>query len=573
MKKIKFKDYVYRNEAYNLSAITKYIARIESQSETRPNDPCTAVIGSYKIYERATELALFNIPACEMRLAEKAVTKWNVGNGGVVSSSDFHAAADAYFDPIGVVDDDVARYVRETFFLIMNAEESIGAVCKSASKLYAIVMHSFKKKSSGSTIYEGDRREEPCVKLSFKLAFTQPYAYDLIEAMYRVRDGKIRLIFNSPLSNYVREARVFAALFEWWTSHAVDHHYSNDEAAANIIILKGKANYTGDYKGMDLHFIEKAVHLTVDMACDCIHCSMNERSQMHQVVQAMFDADVLVGDEVYVGEKAFLSGLYPTHPMECMFNYAILASAARMLGYTVVTVFRPLKHGECFISVNGDDSYVIFGDALTNSQLHMFAVTHAYVASKVGQIVELSKVGYGRGTFEFCKHEWAMSLNTDSYRRGTLPDGRVFPIPKYCLRKAVHTLYRPENMPPLYWTTMQYLVWFCSVMDDAKGTQNFESVVSYIALNIKNLGKHSVKEAVYDMNIVAQYQQLISLAVQHPNVLHTSEAQQFLVNAMPHIEAYKKTINMLNEDFWFREYSNWELSTSATFQILLKLFR
>jgi hypothetical protein len=473
--KIAWKQYVFKKECYSEEALNNYFKK-RCQEVNKPNDAYRRVILSREIFDMLCKGAIQNLNDSEYPLALKTINKFLVGQGGQIAMTTIQEGHETYYEDIPF-DEDIARHVRETFYGLLDRGYRVHElVYNSASKLFNRIV---RKATSGSSIWAGKRNELGCVSKAFRLAFKYPWNWDLILGEARRKDGKVRNVYNSPLSNMVREARAFQEVFHMWQNLAVDYHYSNKYLAQMIVTLHGVASYCGDYEAMDKHFTVKAVHLAADMLCDIFHAKPYEREYMHRTVTEFMEADVLVGDSVYVGLHNFLSGLFPTHTLECVLNYADLATVAVDLGYEVVTEFgQKLKPHQVFIGVNGDDSYVIFGPGVTQADLDAFGYYHAYISKGLGQVLELSKCETSFTEFNFCKNTFALRNDVPHFKRSVALDGTEYPLPKYPLIKALHQLWEPENLPDDDWSPVLVAAWTCSILDDSQGCQNYNNVVN-----------------------------------------------------------------------------------------------
>jgi hypothetical protein len=441
------------------------------------------------------------------------------------------------------------------------------------SQLYNIAYP--KRKSSGSSIYVGDRRDVQCTSKAIRFAFVAPFSNEFILADVRNKDSKIRNIFNTPASTVYRQARFLHRIFEWWTSLCMDTHYSNEKLAFLVTQLQGVCVYCGDYKGMDFHFTVQQAHLVVDIACDALHASEKDRARIHWFIDEDFHSDVLTGRKIIVGLHNLLSGAYPTHHIECILNFSILAAAAVSMGFKVVTEFRKLEPNEVFIGVNGDDSYVIFGRKLSEEERKAFGEMHAMYAGGVGQELELSKVEWNDDFFNFCKNTFALRPTVKSFKHVKM-DGKDVPLPKYPLIKALHALYQPENMPPLSWSTAQYIAWACSILDDSCGCQNYKAVVLHLAQQIHDLGSTPMRDAVAELELATIANQLVSSGIQLEQLPESISLDNGRVidraGLIAAYNSYQQLINNLQADWWFSELSDWNLDNSMTFQLFKSYF-
>jgi hypothetical protein len=340
----------------------------------------------------------------------------------------------------------------------------------------------------------------------------------------RFKDGKLRSIFMDSFANYYREARVFKRMFDWVFAQPWNHKYPIMTLAKIIIMSKPKSAYAGDYKGMDMHTIYDAAATSANMLCDVCHANLDARQEVCDVLYEVYEADLLVGHSLVMGESALKSGLYPTHDIESPMNFGILGKTADIEGFEVVPPGTPLKKNQCTIIVCGDDSIVLFGRKLTKEELEHFGTTHARVAAWFGQIVELDKLDYGWDTITFCKRTFALHQSVAGYKYLNI-DGIQVPVPKYDCLKALNGLRNPEHIPAFPNKT-GLLIWLCAVMDNAFGSNQWKSTV-------------------------------IALIQKNPQ----------LVEIIPD-EIDPETRQVLNKDWWMANYVKFDLKTSPTYALI-----
>lgn len=492
---------------------------------TLESTPCTRVIPTQERYEAILAISQQHVPASEKELNNKFFEKWNVSQGKTPPVTVVQEGLSRYYETPVSWDDAGARFIRETMYdhffndpyrvtpkLILNKPREVFNKYKADHF------------ADGGIQWHGDKRDYDIQQEGIWLAMTNPLYLDPVISNHRDKDGKIRNVFADPLCNLYKEIRYFSGIFDWWIAHPMDHRMSDVVLAYFIPWFKAKCAYAGDYKGMDFHLNDKAFHLAVDIACDQLHATNQERDEIHEFVDELMHVECITGDEIWCGLHNLFSGMWPTHNIEGILNYSILVTACRLCGYVVVTEVRPLKKNEAFILVCGDDSIVLFGSKLSPEELQHFGEVHAQTAQWVGQEMELSKIDYGYDRITFCKKTLALNFNAKGFKK-ELVNGVQVPLWKASLPKAVHALYQPENLPSKDWTPTEYVLWMCSIMDGVRGCEQYEPVL----------------RAVFE-----------SL----PFVPSFNDFTE---------EAIGKALEVLNKDWWFRNFGQINLMKSPTF--------
>lgn len=493
-----------------------------------PNCPCTRVIASEENYNRLLAIASQHISNKEKPFYDKFVAKWNTPQGGTTSFETAEPLLLKYsVDETPQLDFGGMRLIRET--MVSHFEmDPIKVYYKTIIIRDEIeVFHIFNgdHKSYGGVIYNGDRRDIECLQLCYRIYHMGTDTLDPLMVFVRYKDGKRRCIFCDPQSNIFKEYKYLYRIFEWWTQHPSNHKYSDLYLSYLIASLGGKSYYCGDYKSMDTHFYEDEAHLAVDIACDALSACWEDRQAVHGFIETLFqETEVILGKYIYVGLHSLLSGMYPTHDIEGILNYSILCTVCKELSIKVIHTPRKLRKGEAFILVCGDDSIVLFGSKYDEEQLKLFASTHIKVAGWCGQVVEPDKVEYGYDDAIFCKKMFALSCNSSGYKKICI-GGKQVPLWKASIHKCIHALWQPESLPGSDWTPEAYVLWMCSIMDGARGCDQYKAVV----------------DALFDQ-------------------LPFSPSSMSFDN-----EALQRAFKILNKDWWMRNFGDKDIQSSPTF--------
>lgn len=504
--------------------------------ETRSNQEFNGVIPNDKAFKNLLKIADQTKDIEEIPLEEKTKQKWLVTQGGTFSMETLTANLGEYFEPreCDAEPSDKMLQVAQYLNVICN--------CGDASKVKLIqtnprMLYSCwkPKKSYAGATYDGDRRTPGVASMAIKQAIDAPYNIDYTIAGMRNKDGKYRNIFMDSFANYFRESMFLSEIFERWHSLSFDSNQGDMPLAAEIRKLRAKCCYCGDYKAMDQHQSYDASVNTLIYVCFWFGYDYSQIMKIIFWLKDLAEQCILVGDELWIPKWCvnLLSGLYPTHDLEGMENVLILSSTAVDCGLRVVTKPRPLKRGECYIKVCGDDSVVFFGDESVPDD---FATRHAENAAHFGQIMELSKVDKSKTTAWFCKKKYALRDDVAGFEQVETEYGRLC-VPKYSLMKAINALRRPENVPtmPNY---HDLIIWTASIMDNCAGMKMYKSVI---------------------------YQ----LVQCNPTL--------FSVENVSFIESYKNRVpedveEYLRQDWWTNETwsANW-LATSPTLRLIYKI--
>jgi hypothetical protein len=295
-------------------------------------------------------------------------------------------------------------------------------------------------------------------------------------------------------------------MFKLWHSLPFDSNQGDLRCAAKILRFQAKESYGGDYKAMDQHHSYDASVKLMRLLQVWFKMTSKDVFRIIFWLKDLHSQAVLVGDKLYVPTTTvnFLSGLYPTHDFEGMENTLILAKACRRFKLKVVTHPRKLKPNEVAIIVCGDDSIVLFGAAMPKD----FPQVHAEVAAEWGQEVELSKVEHSTTVAWFCKKAYALRDDVPGFVQ-TQVDGIDTRIPKYSIRKAMNSIYHPENYPK-FQLPRDILIWVCMIMDNVAGNKQYKQTIKILVdKNPTLFSKENVAELIKDQPLSQEMEDYI----------------------------------------------------------------
>jgi hypothetical protein len=253
---------------------------------------------------------------------------------------------------------------------------------------------------------------------------------------------------------------------------------------------------------------------------------------MKDMIHELFHSTLVFGNKVYNGKNNLWSGIYPTHELESPENDAILITNAIDLGFQPVYLdpdplkWPRLKANQVAVVVCGDDSLVFFGRELTDSERRAFELHHAELSAGFGQKLELTKTQWGRKWNHFCKRTYALRAGYASFKY--YPDMPGVPVPKYAVLKSVCALRHPEHIPH-FPKKSDLVIWFCSIMDNSYGNNDWKGTV-------------------------------IEIVQQNPELFTSFNYDEPVIS--------EETLAILKEDWWLANYGNVDLPSSPTFNLL-----
>lgn len=469
----------YRDDLveFSMNQYLKGTGRIE------PNPPFTEFIHNDAEFITALKIACQHLIPCEVKSAQSSLLKAKK-QGGKVSVDIVQPLIEEYAQDI-TYDPEMLEEIMESVYNWMMKNYPGPAwhpIVQTPRELWNT--YPADHKSSQSSTGKGDRRELPYRKKMLKRAWTRPKSRSIIPARYRNKNCKIRIVYNNPLDNHWREARIFARVFAHWEKLPMDNHYSDSVVGKVIAQCQGECAYGGDYKSMDMHYsLPVAKRVLEIMYKIYMRLPYDEplpkdiKEFADEVLEAIFHSPLLVGDEVWIALWTILSGIFPTHHIESFANDGALIETCRQLGFIVVPTPRKLKANEAFVLVCGDDSVIIFGSKVDKDKI---AEVHRRVSEGLGQIVEVSKVDYSTDAISFCKKLCALRQGIKGFKLVTdEADGSTYPLFKYDIVRALNSVYHPENMPTLV-SGVDVLVWATSILNCSRGWSSFTSVLEYL---------------------------------------------------------------------------------------------
>jgi hypothetical protein len=447
--------------------------------ENVPNLPYLKFIKNEKRWERLLKQCDNTKDSCEQYFELKATKKYIYRQGGKFSMAQLITKLPEYFETVHVDQDPGDEWLAAASYLAslcqpwqFNGEEMIE---KSPRHLYNFWKGDHR--SIGGLTFLGDRRTPGVASYAIKTAIAAPYNIDPTIAGMRLKDNKYRNIFMDSFANYYREAMFLHHLFERWEEMPFDSNEGDLYLAKKILKYQAKSCQGKDYKAMDQHHSYDA---TVK-ALICVSQWFNiPYSQIMKIVfwfKDLFEQAVLVGDELWVPDDMvnFLSGLYPTHDLEGMVNVLIHTRTLMDFGYRIVVEPRPLRPGEAAIVVCGDDSIVLLGDTKIDDK---YGERLSVRAAEFGQIVADDKDECSHDIAFFCKKGYALRFDVKGFKQIQF-DGEMICVPKYSLKKALNSIYHPENYPT-WETDPERIAWFAMIYDNAFGDKMWKSVLKTI---------------------------------------------------------------------------------------------
>jgi hypothetical protein len=512
--------------------VTGWDAARNQFSVDKPNQPFNGIISDEAI-EAVIKRASKNISEPERALHDKTVNKYYAPRGGSFSEETGISNLPEYYIHRDT-DERIMREVREIMLQYTMLTRQDTRIGDPYIHDYGELLQTWKgdHKSGGGLSHPEDRRTEGASYDACLQAWQDPLCLDPIRGGNRRMDGKIRQIHIDSFANYFREAAVFHKIFEYIRNCGWNHTYSVKDLATGIINLKAKDGYGGDYKMMDGHQGELATRYSAHMICDWTHVPFDKRQYMMDMIHELFHSKLVFGKFVYCGENNLWSGIYPTHDIESPENYAMLVATATKMGFKVVILskdpatWRPLRKNEVAIIVCGDDSIVLFGRKLTDNERKQFGLLHAFIAKGFGQELELSKVDWGDQYLTFCKRTYALRAGIASYKY--YEDRPTVPVPKYDVLKAVCALRHPEHIPHFPHKS-DLVIWFCAIMDNAYGNQDWKGTV-------------------------------IEILQHNPDLFSQFDYSDTTIS--------DETMSVLKEDWWLSQFGNLDLAESPTFKLL-----
>jgi hypothetical protein len=439
-----------------------------------PNNPYVKVITSEKDFKNLLKIST-GITDEERLLEDKALLKWVFGQGGTFVLSQLTANLDEYFAPrscADIDDEDVATasYLSDICCILPQENMII------TNSIYLYRTFRGDHRSYAGATYDGDRRTPGVASMAVRIAILTPYDIDYTIAGMRLKDNKYRNIFMDSFANYFREAMFLHKMFQLWHSLPFDSNQGDLRCAAKILKFQAKESYGGDYKSMDMHHSYDASVKLMRLLQVWFKMSTRDVFRIIFWLKDLHQQAILVGDKLYVPTNTvnLLSGLYPTHDFEGPENTLILAKACRYFRLKIVARPRKLKKDEVAIIVCGDDSIVLFGDAMPEN----FPQIHADIAMQWGQIVETEKVEHSTTVAWFCKKAYPLRDDVPGFVQ-TQIDGQDTRIPKYSIRKALNSLYHPENYPK-FKEPRDILIWFCMILDNVAGNKQYKQTLKIL---------------------------------------------------------------------------------------------
>jgi len=528
-KTIKLSEYCFDRDDIDYGIVDAYKAKYADKNV--PNQPFNGVIPSEKAFKTLLKVASSAVNEPEMILHNKTMEKWITQQGGTFSKDQLLKNIDEeYYGntpefEVELPDDFEAiihRAFKEARIVFPNFTDWI---LTNSIELY----HCYKgdHRSSPGITGRGDRRDKMNIVAAISQAVDAILQLDPAFAGMRFKDGKYRNIFVDSFANYFRGCIILRKLFEWIGSTPCSVHYSDMELAELIVTCRAKAAYAADYKGMDMHFNLSTFKRTLRICADLMNIPGDQLNEMLMYADELFYQHLITPEEVYVGLHNLFSGIYPTHDMEGYMNMFTLIYTFTKLGYKFVTPGKPLKKDEFTVIVCGDDSIVLLGSELQDNAEEASKL-HANVSAAWGQIMELSKVEYNTQWITFCKKTFALRRDVKGFKR----DGDAqIPVFKYSVAKCLNALRHPEDIPN-FPEKKDLIIWFCSIMDCARGCTSYKATV---------------------LATIQQNPELFTKVVEIDNISDDMLAK-------------------LNADWWFRNYAKFDLPNSETFALIKAYF-
>lgn len=345
----------------------------------------------------------------------------------------------------------------------------------------------------------------------------------------RFKDSKMRGIYNAPLTSYYLEMKYLGGLFNSFKKLHFDHHYSDKQLEVLIQTLAPVYTFGGDFVGMDFHVTLNIALEVLEFLNEIARPNLTERefNKVKVILTHIFNSPLILGPITLFGEHSELSGEGITHDLENLISVCINLAWCSHFGFEVVTTpTQPLKSYQAFVIVNGDDVSILCGRTVPLSEANKVYATYARM---FGQEVNKDKSDSSVKKATFCKRKWPLRRGLPGYKVDT--DG--FAISKYSIEKAINALYHPEELPHFTSDGMK-MTWLCAIMDCAYGHSRWKAVVS---------------------EIVRLNQQWLA----------TDEALSYIFNEEDRQE--------LNRDWWFKNYAQFDLPSSRTFNYIKYLLK
>lgn len=533
-KRIDIIDYHFDRDDIDY-AILEETARRYANDVNIPNQPFKGVIVSEKVYNKACQIASSQQNEYDAYLTNKTLQKWMGPQGGSFTQNQLEFNLPEYYATrnTGTYDDDwyrtflnmVEEGLRESKYTY-HIEGSL--ITESAVDLY----HLYKgdHRSAQGITGKGDRRKPENRAKAISQAKKNPTCFDPAIAGMRLKDGKYRNIYIDSFANYFREARIYAKLFSWLEHSPWDNHYSDKELSRIVTTLNAAYHYGSDLKGMDYHeSLTDATHV-IDETQQLLHLDKTECNYIKFCTEELFTNDLIAGSKVYQGLHNLFSGIYPTHNLEGYRNLFKAIYLIKKHGFHLIGKIRKLKKREAFILVCGDDLSIFFGSKPEN--VNQLKNDDALASQYFGHEMEISKVDESTTVAQFCKKTLALRRDVPGFKHFNSEDEyKDIPVWKGPTLKGVHALYMPENIPS-FPDKRGLIVWFCTIMDCYYGNTSWQSTVIYIVQNNKELF----------MDIPENPADLVTDSL----------------------------MSILNEDWWFANYAQFDLPKSPTFKVICK---
>lgn len=521
IKRIPISEYAFDREDIDYTIVDSW----PLSAKNIPNQPFYGVIRNEKEFQKLIKIASSNVNEPEKILHSKAVEKWLVEQGGSFSKEQL------------LVNIDNEYYGNKPEFEV-KLPDDFEAVIYTALNRSGILMPNFTNwitenaielyqcykgdhKSSPGLTGKGDRREKEIRVKAISQAKTSPTQLDPAKSWMRYKDGKYRNIFVDSFANYFRGVYFLRKIFEWIGSIPMSVHYSDMELSKLIVMSNAVAAYAADYKGMDMHFNLSTFIRVLRIIAMLFKIPGDQLHEMIAYAEELFYQHLLTPDFVYVGVHNLFSGIYPTHDIEGYMNMFTLIYVFTKKGYKFVKPGRRLRKGEFTVIVCGDDSVVLLGSECDFQEIGEF---HAAISAMWGQEMELSKVEYSTKWITFCKKTFALRRDVPGFKR---VGNDQIPIYKYSVVKALNALFHPEDIPN-FPEKRDLIIWFCSIMDCAYGCSSWKSTcIAVIQSNPELFAMHMSVDSV------------------SPEML-----------------------TILNGDWWFRNYADFDLPKSPTWQLI-----
>lgn len=316
-------------------------------------------------------------------------------------------------------------------------------------------------KRSNSGIWLWTDRRPPAVRYrALNDALAAPHSWDPVVRGTRRMRGKDRDIFMDTFPNllrYNRLGRPFHDAFKELGHAAWSGHF---EAERVLYAFCDKhPNFTSfefDAKSMDQSMSAENVKYALDILGEVIDFS-SMKAEFYQMVDEIFNIELLTPEGLWVGPKKLLSGLGPTNDFE---TYLLLVAFLGFLArYSVDERSEPMILHPFEMKVVGDDIVI-----LVPNHIHMVWDTRQLIwvdpiqamidtATAYGLVAEPSKQGHRFNEFYFCRHYFNPLLPKYKDKHGFTHAGSA-----YSLVLAANNWITPEELKHPNWVDYQYVI-------------------------------------------------------------------------------------------------------------------